>query len=370
MADKKRVKFIDMVRGLAILCIALYHIVAPGAFKTVLTGLCAVLFISFFFYSGYLYTPGKDEIKRCIGKRAKGLLLPFVSYSVSFWAVGSIILIIKGKETIMDALCCLRNFFAGSIWNRTIQDLFGWDYHHLGSNYPFLADFWFLPAMFLASVLFIVFREKICKRTWTIIVSIVVMLLITGVLRGFEISLPYNLQLIPFWTAFLLMGSAGREWSIFTRLKGWKAWVTGALLSAVGIGASIYLGLGKNLFRGQFDKPEVITMIIIFVLGNVTVWGMSVLCKQIEDTGIRVDELAYLGSHSIFIYMYHYFIAWVISMFTGFSLKYDADNVTAEKLAISIVLAIVSIALSIVISICSDKFKKNKRERKEKSEKE
>ncbi len=364
MADKKRVMFIDMVRGLTILIIALYHIVAPGPVKVVLSGLCAVLFFSFFFYSGYLYTPGKDTIKRNIGKRAKGLLIPFVAYSVPFWAVGSVVLIIKGKETIMDALCCLRNFFAGSIWNRTIQDLFGWDYHKLGSRYPFLADFWFLPAMFLASILLIVLREKICKSIKSIIVAIVIMLAITGVLRGFAISLPYNIQLIPFWTAVMLMGSIAKEGDLFARLKGKAAWITGVIVTVVGCGVSIYLEWGSKLYRGQFDKPEVVSMIVLFVLGNVTVWGISVLCKQIEDTGIKVDKLAYLGSHSIFIYMYHYFIAWLISMITGFSLTYKENNVTLGDLAISIVIAIVSIALSIVISVCADKIKKHRKEKK------
>ncbi len=152
-----------MVKGLTILGIALYHIIAPGAVRNFLSGLCAVMFFSFFFYSGYLYTPGKEGIKRNIANRVKGLLRPFILYSISLWGVGSIVLVIKGEESVMDALCCLRNFYAGAIWNRTIQDFFGWDYHHLGSNYPFLASFWFLPAVFLSSILFIVLREKYVK---------------------------------------------------------------------------------------------------------------------------------------------------------------------------------------------------------------
>ena len=90
-------------------------------------------------------------------------MVPFFTYSLSFWFVGSVILIARAQETIMDALCCLRNFYAGSIWNRVIQDWFSWDYHSLGKNYPFLADFWFLPAMFIASILFIIIVEKISK---------------------------------------------------------------------------------------------------------------------------------------------------------------------------------------------------------------
>lgn len=79
-----------------------------------------------------------------------------------------------------------------------------------------------------------------------------------------------------------------------------------------------------------------------------------------EDSEINISKIAYFGSHSIFIYMYHYFIAWLISMFTGFSIRYDENNVTASTLSISIVLAIVSIALSILISVVFDKIKLKK----------
>ncbi len=34
--------------------------------------------------------------------------------------------------------------------------------------------------------------------------------------------------------------------------------------------------------------------------GNVSVWGISVLFRQIENTGINVDKMAYLHDHGIF----------------------------------------------------------------------
>ncbi|MCR4657780.1 MAG: hypothetical protein K5770_16375 [Lachnospiraceae bacterium] len=319
------------------------------------------MFFSFFIYSSYLYSPGKTGIGKSISGRTKGLLKPFFLYSLSFWAVGSIVLVIKGEESIMEALCCLRNFFAGSIWNRTIQDLFGWEYYHLRKRYPFLADFWFLPAMFFSGILFIVLREKICKGVKPIIISAAAMLLITGVLRGSSVSLPYNLQLVPFWTAITLKGSMCRELRLFERLKGLPAWLAGTAACAVGTGVSVFFGFGTNLFRGEFDKPEAGTMLILFILGNISVWGISVLCRQIENTGINVDKMAYLGSHSIYIYMYHYFIAWMICMITGFSMRYDADGITADISARSFGLAAVSIAVSILISIISDRFKRSAR---------
>ncbi len=354
---KKRVKYVDMVKGLAILSIAAYHIIAPGVLRSIFAGMSCVLFFSFFFYSGYFYKPGKTSMKDSIIARAKSLLVPFFTYSISFWFVGSAVLILKGKETIMDALCCLRNFFAGSIWNRVIQDWFGWEYHSLGKNYPFLADFWFLPAMFIASILFILLVQKVSKSVVSQIITIVVLLAATGVLRFFEISLPYNLQLIPYWTAIILLGQIARSVNIFDKLSGAAAWVTGIVTAVVPIGIAAYFALGAKMFRGEFDKPEPLMMVVVFLLGCIGTYGVSLVCKQIEDRGVKVDKPAYLGSHSIYLYMYHVFVAWIICMFTGFSMRYDPKNVTGEQLAISIVLAVVSIAVSILISVCADKIK-------------
>ncbi len=146
-----------------------------------------MMFFSFFFYSGYFHKPGSVRFIICAAARAKLLLVPFLLYSAFFWLIGSVILIIKGAETIREALCCLRNFYAGMIWNTTIQDRFGWDYHHLGKNYPFLAGFWFLPAMFLSCLLFYALAEIFRKSLLIKITAIALMLLITGVLRGFSV---------------------------------------------------------------------------------------------------------------------------------------------------------------------------------------
>ena len=351
MGEKKRVQFIDMVKGMTILCVAFYHIIAPGMFWRFFAGIIGSLFFCFFFFSGYFYSPGKKTLTESILSRAKSLLVPFFSYSLTFWIIGSIILIIQGAETIVDALCCLRNFYAGSIWNRVIQDQFGWEYHSLGRNYPFLADFWFLPALFLASIVFIVIVEKISKTVTSQFIAMAVLLLISGVLSYFSIDLPYNLHLTPFWAALVLLGYTCKVLKVFDRLQGMTAWVSGALAAVISISVVVSLGYGTNLFRGTFEEPVVPVMIFLFINGFISIWGVSMVCKQIEDIGVNVSKLAFLGSHSIYLYMYHVFIAWLICSFTGFSMRYDPETMTVSTLEKSILLSLVSIVISILISV-------------------
>ena len=69
------------------------------------------MLVSFFFLSGYFHKPGKRTLKENIKSRVKALMVPFFKYSLLFWAIGSIQLVVTKKETINDAFCCLRISF-------------------------------------------------------------------------------------------------------------------------------------------------------------------------------------------------------------------------------------------------------------------
>ncbi len=120
-----------------------------------------IFLLVFFFYSGYFYKPGKKAITKSIADRSKALAVPFFKYSLVFWGIGSIYLVLTKNETVKEAFACLRNFYIGCIWNRVIQDWFHLEYYSLGKRYFYLADFWFLIALFLSSLFFFWFIDRI-----------------------------------------------------------------------------------------------------------------------------------------------------------------------------------------------------------------
>lgn len=367
MKTKKRIQFVDMVKGIAVLTVIFYHITAPGTLADFFKGLMPTMLFAFFFFSGYFYSPGKKSIGASIAGKAKGLLVPFFKYSIVFWLIGSIYLIATGGAPLFETLCCLRNFYGGCIWNRVIQGWFEWEYYSLGSRYNFLADFWFLPAMFFAAIVFHVIADFSLSSKIKEVLSIVLLLAITGVLRYFDISLIYNIQLTPFFAAILLLGAVAKQHGFFEvpSLTGAKGYAVSILVMAVGIGVSVYFKYGSNMFRGTFDVPEVVSMLVIFVTGFMATWGMGYFFHLIEGTGIRVKELAYLGSHSIFLYIYHMFFAWIICNITGFTLKYDPETMefTTTLVLKSLGIALGAIVLSLLCSIISDKIKSRKKDK-------
>ena len=96
----QRLNFADMMKGVTILVIVIYHILAPCGFKTFIDHILASALVVFFFYSGYFYKPGAKPFLENLKSRAKALLIPFFKYSLFFWLVGSIVLVIQKVEPI------------------------------------------------------------------------------------------------------------------------------------------------------------------------------------------------------------------------------------------------------------------------------
>ena len=338
---KKRLSYVDMVRGIALLAVVLYHLATVDAVKTVCNHLIDSVLILFFFYSGYFFRPGKRTFVEKVKHRAKSLLLPLIQYGLCFWAVGTVYLLGTGVP-IREALLCLRNFFAGCIWNRTIQGWFQWEYYSMGKRYLFLADFWFLIAMFFSGCLFYLIAEAFSKSRARMLLSAGGLFVMSGVLRSFHVELPYNLQLVPFWTAFLLLGAFAGQNRLFDAecLTGAKAWICAAAALAAGIALSMLKTPNLNLYRGSFSEIEAVNMLLCIAASLLIAWGLGELCRLIEMTGMNVQGLAWIGSHSLTFYLYHMFYAWIIHIVTGYPLTAKAGETAPVGVNIAVICAV------------------------------
>lgn len=361
MAENKvRLNFADMAKGVGILIIAGYHLIAPCAVQRVFVGANSIAVLAFFLFSGYFYSPGKRPFGENMKSRAKSLLVPFFKYSICFWVIGTVYLLVTGSAPFMETLACLRNFFAGCIWNRTIQNWFGWEYYSLGKRYFFLADFWFLLALFFSSALFFAIADRVKGSRGKQCAAIAALLAVTGVLRSFDVSLPYNIQFVPFWAAVMLCGYAMKEWKLFELnfMSGGTGWVVSIAAIALSVGANTALQYGLNLFRGTFEPVEPVTMLVLFALGVLWSWGLGCFFIKIEQAGVRVKELTWVGNNSLIVYLFHMFYAWVICALTGFSIFYDPETVTGATIAKSVLLTLAAVGLSVLTVIVMNRLKK------------
>lgn len=366
-AEKKRLFTVDALKGLAILVVVTYHLIAPSPFRKVLNHFVEIVLILFFITSGYFYRPGKRTLGESIATRAKATMIPFLSYSLAFWAIGTVCLLIAKTETFMEAIWCLRNFFGGCIWNRVIQGWFGWEYHKLGSNYMFLADFWFLIALLLSSILFFLIADKVLDSWKKSAVCVVLLFAASGVMKALQVDLPYNIQLIPFWSAFILLGAMAGQHKLIENppVTGAAGWITGVVLLAGGIAVSLLKEPSTNLFRGSFGENEPVQMLLIIAETVLAVSGLTLLFRLAENAGLRMKEFAWLGVHSLIIFLGHVFVAWIISGITGFSLKYK-EPVEAGVVAGSVWVCLGSLTVTVLWALLLDRIKKAREAAKEK----
>ena len=99
-------------------------------------------------------------------------------------------------------------------------------------------------------------------------------------------------------------------------------------------------------------------MILCIAAAVPFVWGIGMLFAQIEKAGMRLNEIAWIGSHSLFLYVFHMFYAWIIGIITGFPVLHQ-EPVSSDVLAGSILVTAVCIALCILRGLLSDRLKKH-----------
>ncbi len=364
MSNKTRLNFIDAMKGIAILMVAFFHILLPSEFKNVINHLMGPCLIMFFCLSGYFFTPGKKSYMENLKNKAKGLMIPFLKYSVAFWGIGTAYHMVADKMSFMEALCCLRNFFGGCIWNRVIQDHFNWDYHHLGKLYMFLADFWFLLALMVAFVVFLAIADWALKTKARSIGTMAGLIAVEATLLHFAVNLPYNLQNTPFYVMLLLLGSFLRKVQAFGYIeKKFNAaadWAFGILMLAIGTVWTMFLEPLENLFRGSFGEHQVANMLLSTGCAIVFILGIGTLMRRIELSGLNIKALSYIGEHSLHIYIYHMFFAFFVSKLTNIALasSFGEDNLpTTKDHLLALVLALICIGLSLGIEWISRKIK-------------
>ena len=209
--------------------------------------------------------------------------------------------------------------------------------------------------MLFASLIFFLIADRALRSVSGMILSVLSLFAVTGLCLRFAVSLPYNIQVAPYWAAFMLLGAfaASKKLTELPSLSDGAKWTLAVLL--IGIGAVIaFLKVPSlNQFRGSFGGDELLSIAaaVPFVL------GIGSLFYLIESKGLRIEKLAWLGSHSLIIYLFHVFCAWIICAVTGFSIFYK-KSVSAEVLLGSILLSVCCLVLCILLGILEDKVKK------------
>lgn len=341
----------DMAKGLAVLTVAFFHIIVPGEAKTVLGVFSNIMMAVFFLASGYFYKPGKHSIGGNIKKRFFALMKPFLLYSLALGMIGSAYYLLTRQLSVTDILCLFRNFFAGSIWNKAILNVFGWDYHRLGTYFIYLAPYWFLIQMFTASVIFYLLVDRCLRSGRFLAICSALLLAVPAVCEQAAVNLPYNLDVSCFFTVFMLAGACLGQKRYFENIdfKNVRNWIVFAVSTLVSVMLSVRHGASFMPFRSVFGARGAMSVLIMSAACITFAYSYLFLCRFAENVDLKLPLLTYFGRNSLYLYMMHMFFAWSLSQLIGFNLKYSKNmDLPARAMWTSLGLVVSSVALSAV----------------------
>lgn len=152
-----RIKFIDLARGIGIILVVFGHAIVPEIrnSNSIFMNIYKYIYIFhmplFFFISGYVFEINKgrySDIKLFIKKKAKSLLLPYISFSIISYVVIALCLNINGlKDILINA-----GYKVGNIGESIYQILL--------CNNNIDKHIWFIYALFFVMLFNIFIKNK------------------------------------------------------------------------------------------------------------------------------------------------------------------------------------------------------------------
>lgn len=290
---------------------------------------------AFFLLSGYTYHPGNGSYKEYVKKKAKRLLIPYLTANLFLFLFFLIKMVLTHN---LPSDFVVRSLL-GILYGRN-QIFISTDYHsNLMINLN--APTWFLPALFVALIMLEGFY-RLCKGNEKKVVLIVVVyaLFATGYHYFVPVLLPWCLDIMPFFLLMMLAGNLLKKIDFFNEndeklilkissqdeLSQGRATEHMSKISPeirrVVIVLLFIICIVSGLFNGSYnlslsDTGKSVTLMCTAAISSsiLLMVIMNLLDKKAEKT---CSILAKLGKHTLTILCYHYFILVMVMMVLGF----------------------------------------------------
>ncbi|MCI7040905.1 MAG: acyltransferase family protein [Lachnospiraceae bacterium] len=283
----ERENWIDISKGIGIILVLLGHAGPPFDNKYIYGFHMAIFWI----VMGYCYNPKKysnSNYVTYIRKRYSGLIVPYFGYTVINLFIYGIIIGLFTYGICDEYFLMIGKYVIGILIGGNWQNI---------CMLPNCSPLWFLPAAFLASIIFHGIMA-LPKYLYYIIIGACVIVSSINSLNGF-IWLPWN-----FWASilaipFLAVGFDIKQYKIITRIN----LPCSVLLCFVGM-----LAIFLNPCEVSFGAVE-LGNIFLFFVGAI---GMTIGIMGISKWMHHCIVLELLGENTILIMAYNYLLNYII----------------------------------------------------------
>lgn len=275
---------------------------------------------TFFFYSGYNYTPNNRTFGQNVARRAKQLLIPLVAAFLISAVLISAMELAFHHDDVARSLQDLGNSILYSLMSEPLSLLIGFPKEGalVFELYLGLCLLWFLYALFICSVFFFLL-VKLTNKSLPALISVVLGLLILAFCINQFIGtyLPYSVNAYPVILAIMLTGAYLRQSNFLEREITSKRDIA---LHAVNMVVAEGLVIGTCLFcyfqygstlvgamAGGLLEPRLkgFDAFISFAFSIIGTYFIHMLCRLIIRIPVIGKCLQWLGNHSAIFYLFH-----------------------------------------------------------------
>lgn len=316
MAEKKRIEWLDISRGICMLFVMISHIeFCPAIFKT----LFGPVFLSmFFFISGYLYSNKKNFIEY-LKNKTKTLLIPFIIFGLFNIFLRQIITF-NEKVGLLNEL---KNFVL-----------------QIGNE----AGLWFIACLYVASILIYPINKYINNNKKYIFVITLLAIITILFNKYIGVCLPWHFQKVGIAIFFMGIGRLYKD-KYENEFKKYENIV--CLLFGI-VFYIILLILNWKIFNNIYTSVNVYnTSIIMYILLSlISIWNMVLSVKIF----IKNKFIKFVGENTLVYFAFHGKVQSLIMKISKNFIVLNNWNVFLYSIVITLLEAIILIIPAIIIN--------------------
>lgn len=320
-AAQKRIGWLDAAKGLSIFLVVLAHAMEPGeappyAYRWIAVGTAQ----AFFFLSGLFFKPEKYPVLgAAVMKRARMILWPYLTFSAityTFW------LLVQRR---------FGRFGMAVPWDKPLVGIISGTAVPIGGGVPgnymqHNGALWFLPCLFVATVMYYLLHNRLKKKRWIILALVACSAL--AQLDGAHQSIRWPWGLNVAFSAVVFFGAG----CLIRDFKGWHRFSRKGALVALALclsGSLTIAALHEPVNMNVLDYGHYVWYHAGAFMG---VASIMAFCYVTSRTALA-PPLQFLGRNTLPILGLHFIGFSVVKGIERFVLHVEADNTFPWALA-------------------------------------
>ena len=197
MAKDKRIDWIDLLKGIAILWLVVYHFHAVGWLRSPVP--------VFFFLSGLFFSEGKSY-SSFLAKKAKALLVPLLFFFALGVAAAFVKSVLQGEAYSFPSLWLFATMIPA---DAPVTNPLG------------VGAIWFLLSLFEVYAIYYLLRKVSTNRWWLWMVSVLLFLLSAVVMQRYAIGSMFYLFYTCGFVIYFVAANMLKEKVLYSKMPSW-----------------------------------------------------------------------------------------------------------------------------------------------------